>query len=116
MAVPFSWGGFSETVRYTYVLDDLDDHDKIWAGFRQEVRTRIRKAEQQVVVRAIDDVELFIALNRMTYARQGMAVPYSAELIRRLDAACSARGVRRILLAEGADGIAACRSLPGVGP
>ena len=88
----FRWGGFSETVRYTYVLDGLDDHDGIWAGFRQELRTRIRKAERHLVVRAIDDVELFIALNRMTYARQGMAMPYSAELIRRLDAACGARG------------------------
>jgi Acetyltransferase (GNAT) domain len=103
--LPFYWQGFSETVRYTYVLDELDDHDKIWAGFRQEVRTRIRKAERQVVVRAIDDVELFIALNQMTYERQGIPMPYPAELIRRLDAACSARGVRRIMLAEGADGI-----------
>ena len=101
----FSWGGFSETVRYTYVLDPLDDHDRIWAGFRPEVRTRIRKAERHLIVRPIDDVELFIALNRMTYVRQGMSMPYSADLIRRLDAACSARGVRRILLAEGADGM-----------
>jgi hypothetical protein len=98
------WDGFAETVRYTYVLDRLDDHDRIWTGFRPEVRTRIRKAERHLVVRPIDDVELFIALNRMTYARQGMAMPYSADLIRRLDVACSARGVRRILLAEGADG------------
>ena len=101
----FSWGGFSETVRYTYVLDPLDDYDTIWAGFRPEVRTRIRKAERHLIVRPIDDVELFIALNRMTYVRQGMSMPYSADLIRRLDAACSARGVRRILLAEGTDGM-----------
>ena len=101
----FSWGGFSETVRYTYVLDALDDHDRIWAGFRPEVRTRIRKAERHLIVRPIDDVELFIALNRMTYVRQGMSMPYSADLIRRLDAACSARGVRRIMLAEGPDGM-----------
>jgi hypothetical protein len=102
----FHWRGFAESVRYTYVLDHLDDYDRIWAGFRPEVRTRIRKAQRQVAVRAIDDVELFIALNRMTYARQGRSMPYPAELIRRLDGACSSRGVRRILLAEGADGIA----------
>jgi hypothetical protein len=100
----FRWSGFSESVRYTYVLDALGDHEKIWAGFRQEVRTRIRKAERQIVVRSIDDIELFIALNRMTYARQGMSMPYSVELVRRLDAACSARGVRRIFLAQGTDG------------
>jgi lipid II:glycine glycyltransferase (peptidoglycan interpeptide bridge formation enzyme) len=102
--LPFYWQGFSQSARYTYVLDELDDHDTIWRGFRQEVRTRIRKAERQVGVRAIDDIEPFIMLNRMTYERQGMAMPYSANLVRRLDAACSVRGVRRILLAEGADG------------
>jgi Acetyltransferase (GNAT) domain len=103
--LPFCWQGFSQSVQYTYVLDELGDHDKIWAGFRQEVRTRIRHAERHVVVRAIDDVELLIALGRMTYARQGMSMRYSVELIRRLDTACSARGLRRILLAESTDGI-----------
>ena len=102
--LPFYWQGFSESVRYTYILDELDDLDAIWAGFRKTVRTHIRRAEQEVVIRAIDDVEPFIALNRMSYERQRITMPYSAELIRRLDAACSARGVRRILLAEGADG------------
>jgi hypothetical protein len=102
--LPFYWQGFAQSVRYTYVIEDLDDLDAIWHGFRKTVRAHIRKAEQEVVVRAIDDVEPFIALHRMTYERQGMALPYSADLIRRLDAACSARGVRRILLAEGPDG------------
>jgi lipid II:glycine glycyltransferase (peptidoglycan interpeptide bridge formation enzyme) len=102
--LPFYWQGFAQSVRYTYVIEDLNDLDAIWNGFRKTVRAHIRKAEQEVVVRAIDDVEPFLALHRMTYERQGMALPYSADLIRRLDAACSARGVRRILLAEGPDG------------
>jgi lipid II:glycine glycyltransferase (peptidoglycan interpeptide bridge formation enzyme) len=102
--LPFYWQGYSHSVRYTYVLEDLDDLDKIWAGLRKTVRVHIRGAEQEVVVREVDDVEPFIALNRMTYERQGMTMPYSPDLVRRLDAACRARGVRRILLAEGADG------------
>lgn len=103
--LPFYWKGFSQSVAYTYIIEELDDLDEIWAGFRQEVRTRIRKAERHLVTRAIDDTELFIRLNSMTYERQGMALPYSADLIRRLDSACSARGVRRILLAEDAKGM-----------
>jgi hypothetical protein len=102
--LPFYWEGFSQSVRYTYALNELDNQDKIWEGFRQKVRTSIRKAEQHVAVRATDDIDLFIALNRMTYERKGMSMPYPAELVRRLDAACRARGVRRILLAEGPDG------------
>jgi Acetyltransferase (GNAT) domain len=102
--LPFYWQGFSPSIAYTYVIDDLDDPGKIWAGFRENIRREIRKAERQVVVRGLDDVETFIALNRKTFDRQSMQPPYSPELVRRLDAACSARGVRRIFLAEGADG------------
>jgi hypothetical protein len=98
--------GFIQTVNYTYVIDDLTDHDKIWHGFRENVRGHIRKAQRQVIVRPTEDIEAFIALNRMTFARQGISPAYSADTIRRLDAACGARGVRRIFLAEDADGAA----------
>jgi hypothetical protein len=104
--LPFYWRGFSQSVRYTYLLEELDDLDQIWAGFRENVRRAIRKAERQVFVRSVEDIEALATLSGMTYERQGMRVPYSADLVRRLDAACSARGVRRIFLAEGADGTA----------
>jgi len=102
----FYWHGFTLSNSYTYVLDDLNDHDKIWAGLRENIRREIRKAERQVSIRPVEDIGTVIALNRMTYERQGMSAPYSTDTVRRLDAACRERGVRRILVAEGADGIA----------
>ena len=102
--LPFYWQGFAQSVRYTYIIDDLSDHDQLWAELSTTVRTHIRKAQRQVIVRATDDIETLIALNRMTFQRQGMAAPYSADQIRRLDAACSARGLHRIFCAEDADG------------
>ena len=103
--LPFYWRGFSESVRYTYIIDELDDLDKIWGGFRETVRGHIRKAERQVVVRSVDDIEIFLSLNEMVYDRQGIGMPYSPDLVRHLDAACSARNARRIFLAEGANGV-----------
>jgi Acetyltransferase (GNAT) domain len=97
--------GFSQTNQYTYVLDELDDHDRLWAGFRENIRREIRKAKRHVGVRPLEDVETLIALNQMTFERQGISPGASAEVIRRLDAACRARGVRRIFVAEGADGV-----------
>jgi hypothetical protein len=102
--LPFYWQGFSSTTCYTYVIDDLEDPDKVWAEFRENIRREIRKAERRVIVRCVEDVETFIALNRMTFERQAMPPHYPTDVIQRLDAACGARGVRRILLAEGADG------------
>ena len=92
----FHCAGFSESTHYIYIIDDLEDQDQIWSGFRKTVRTHIRKAERQVVVRTVDDIERFLPLYRMTYERQGIAQPYPDDVIRRLDAACSACGARRI--------------------
>jgi Acetyltransferase (GNAT) domain len=100
----FYWHGFALSNYYTYVLDQLSDREKIWAGFRENIRREIRKAERQLSVRPLEDIDTFIRLRMMTYERQGISMPESADLIGRLDAACSARGVRRMLLAEGADG------------
>jgi hypothetical protein len=102
----FYWHGFTQYINYTYIIDDLSDHDKIWHGFRENVRGHIRKAQRQVIVRPIEDIEPFIALNAMVYERQGISPAYSADMVRRIDAACSARGVRRIFLAEDATGAA----------
>ena len=78
--------------------------DTIWAWISQDSADAHPQGRTAGHYSRDRRIEPFIALNRMTYERQGISMPYSAELVRRLDAACSARGVRRILLAEGADG------------
>jgi hypothetical protein len=102
--IPFHWQGFSLSINYTYILDDLTNQDEIWQGLRETVRGHIRKAEREVVVRSVDDIEIFLSLHQMAYGRQGLEPPHSPDLVRRLDAACRARDARRIFFAEGADG------------
>ena len=97
--LPFYWAGFAATVRYTYRLDDLTDPDAVWAGFQENVRRQIRKAEKQVEVR--DDLELdaFLPLNDVTFQRRGLDAPYSPGLVRSLDDACASRNARKIFFA-----------------
>src|ERR1700694_535744 len=40
--LPFQQEGFSCTSRYTYVIDDLSDVDRTWAGMRDNTRGHIR--------------------------------------------------------------------------
>lgn len=103
---PFFWKGFAQTTLYTYVLPDLKDKEALWNGLRDNVRTDIRKASQRmnVVVRDDLDVEQFLELNRMVFARQGRKLPYPEKLVKRLDAACAERGVRKIFIAEDGQG------------
>ena len=102
--LPFYWKGFTQTTRYTYVIDDLTDLSQVWNNFHSNTRRVIRKAKKKVIVRSDLDLEKFLDLNTMTFQRQGRSLPYSRELVRRLDAACVNHQARRMFFAEDAQG------------
>jgi hypothetical protein len=56
------------------------------------------------MVREDLDVEDFLKVNRLTFERQDMAVPYTDDLVRSLDLACNRRKCRKILMAEDQEG------------
>lgn len=99
--LPWYWAGFSQFTRYTYVLDTLGDEHALWSGLSESARREIRKARDRegIVVTADLELDVFLDVNRRTFARQRRAVPYTDDLVRRIDAACGARGCRRIMAA-----------------
>ncbi len=103
--LPFYWKGFTQTTRYTYIIDDLSDIDRIWDGMRPNMRNKIRKAEKSgIKVVDTDDIETFLDLNELTFKRQSMPLPYSRDLVRRLDKACARNNARKIYITYGPDG------------
>ena len=103
--LPFYWNGFTQTTRYTYVIEDLTDLGRVWDGMKSNIRNKIRKAEKSGV-RVVDteDIETFIDLNEMTFRRQGLPLPFSKDFVRRLNSACEKRGARKIYITYGPDG------------
>lgn len=102
--LPFYWRNFSQTTRYTYVLENLHDLDEIWKNFRHNVRKNILKSEKELVVKTDLDIAKFIEINSLTFQRQGKKLPYSTELVHRLDEACLKNNARQIFYAEDALG------------
>jgi hypothetical protein len=102
--LPFHWAGFQATVSYTYRIEDLTDLDRVQAQFQDQVRRGIRKAQRTVEVDHDAPLEELLRLDSKTYARQGLKLPHSYDVLRRLDAACAERGARRILGAVDAGG------------
>lgn len=102
--LPFYWAGFEATVRYSYRIEDLTDMDRVRREFGEHVRRGIRRAESTVEVDHDYSLEHLLRLDAQTYTRQGLSPPHSPDLVRRLDAACAARGARRILGAVDARG------------
>jgi hypothetical protein len=104
--LPFYWGGFQQTTRYTYRLPDLTDLDLIWAGFRENIRTDIRKANNRLALTVKEDSDLhdFLELSSKTFERQELKLPYSKELVYRIDEACAKNKKKNIFIAEDPDG------------
>jgi hypothetical protein len=102
--LPFYWTGFREAVRYTYRIEDLTDLDVVQRRFQEQVRRGIRKAPATVEVDHDYPLEKLLALDLETYARQGLKLPHSHDVLRRLDAECAARDARRIFGAVDAQG------------
>src|SRR5215211_3038089 len=102
--LPFYWRGFEQTTRYTYVIEALDDLERVWDQLSKTVRRKIRKAQKQLAVRTDLGIERFLDVNALTFKRQGLDVPYSRDMVRRLDAACTKHQASRMFFAEDARG------------
>ena len=103
--LPFYWSGFSQTTRYTYVIEGLSNLDAVWDGMKCNIRNKIRKAEKAGVrVTDTDDIETFLDLNEMTFLRQGLPLPFSRDFVRRLNSACARENARKIFITYGQDG------------
>lgn len=101
--LPFSWHGYTSTLRYTYILDDIADTDLIWKGFRENIRREIRKAESMLTVEESTDVATLHALQTKTFSRQQSNAPHSLEFLQTLFEAAQKQGAGKLYVAKDAD-------------
>lgn len=97
--LPFYWKDFCQTTRYTYVLDDLTDLEKLWNGFQENIKREIRKSQKIVTVKTNMDINNFINIQRKTFARQNLSLPFSKEFLIRVDQICLHKNCRQIFYA-----------------
>jgi hypothetical protein len=103
--LPLYWANFKQTTRYTYVIENLSDLNKVWQNLRSNAKNHIRKAiENKLKVVTNLSLEKLLDLNQLTYNRQKLAVPYSREYVRRIDQACQKHGARKIFFAVDSEG------------
>lgn len=101
--LPFYWKGFSETTRYTCVLQNLDDLDAIWKGFDPELRSKILRAQEQF--RVVDDlgIDAFVQAGEEVFLRQRRRSPYPRDLILRVHNGCQSHNAGKMLFAVDSD-------------
>lgn len=82
--LPFYWAGYQQTTRYTYVIENLTDVDKVFSNFAHSKRKNIKKAEQLVTGGSDLSAEDFYANHVMTLNKQGESISYKYDLFKRI--------------------------------
>lgn len=82
--LPFYWRGYTQSTRYTYVIEDTSNLDELFDRFNGNVRKHLRKSNEIVTVKKGMSSKDFYELNEQTYKRQGIDIPYSFELFNNL--------------------------------
>jgi lipid II:glycine glycyltransferase (peptidoglycan interpeptide bridge formation enzyme) len=82
--LPFYWNGFNQTTRYTYVVENNLTIEELSKNFETDIRRRRRRKAEKLKVKVYksNDLKKFYELNKMTFKRQGLNIPYSYEFIK----------------------------------
>ncbi len=99
--LPFRWKGFSQTTRYTYILNYAKKtSDDLWNSLALRNRSIIKRTTRNGIrIETIDDFDLVYRYESLSYERQGLkfGIPYND--LKLLDDAIKVRGNRIIFKA-----------------
>ncbi len=102
--MPFFWRYYSGQVKYTYVIDDTSDMEMVRSQYDSKLKNQLRKAQKEIEVATIDDLEEFYRVNKLTFDRQGIEIPYSYEKFKDIYEACRQRDRVKLLAAKDPSG------------
>jgi hypothetical protein len=82
--LPFYWRGFRQTTRYTYIIENFAVKE-LEKNFETDIRRRIKKATNLgIKIIESNNLEEFYRLNKMTFERQKIKIPYRLDFIKHL--------------------------------
>jgi hypothetical protein len=97
--LPMHWKHYITYPKLTYRINDLTDLNAIYDRFNKTVKKNIIRANNKVMVKTIDDIEILLMLMEKTYKIQNRKFPISKNLIRNIYNACKKFNAGRVLYA-----------------
>lgn len=102
--LPFYWKGFSQTTKYTYVIEDLSVLDNVFNEFRENIRREIRKAEKSLSIENIDNANELFSLKHSIYSERKETYPFSKEFLNKAVNFCIQNNCGEVLMAKDGNG------------
>lgn len=97
------WAGYDQTTYYTYVLDNIKDHESVFAGFKSNLRNSIKKLGYTFSIGETNDLAVFYEINKKSWSVQDGKIPYTLDYLQKLDDALINNGNRYIRLIKDAN-------------
>ena len=98
--LPLKSKRYTQTTRYSYIIDDLIDLDKVWENIDTDYRNnKIPKAKEILTISHDKSLKEFYRINKKSFDRQEMAVPYSFEKLKQFDKYLAGHDSRKIFFA-----------------
>lgn len=98
--LPFFWRYYKEITRYTYVIENTLDIKKIREEYSAKIRNQINNAKKILKVYETDDLEKFYFVNKLSFDRQNIEIPYSFEFFKKLYEECNKHNCCKLFFAK----------------
>lgn len=85
---PFFWNNFKCVLRYTYIIEDTSDLEKVRSEFSAKLRNDIKKGIKNTVSVEVLDKDIFYIEHEKIFKKQNLPCPFSRELWNRLFEVC----------------------------
>jgi len=102
--MPFNWKGFEQTTRYTYIIKDISDTDKVFTDFKENIRREIRKAEKTLSVEVVEDVDLMFQMKLKVYKDNNETYPIPLSKLKSIYSYCKDNNCGELLIAKDGEG------------
>ena len=95
--LPFYWEGFEATVRYSFLIDLTKNLEDIFQNISSNYRNnKIAKAKKEIKIVSNRSLEEFYEVQKKTFEKQKMRVPYSFDFIKKFDSILEKENAREV--------------------
>ena len=106
--LPFSWKGYEQTTRYSYLLETKLSLDDILTGFKPNIKKHIKNTQSTFTISESNSVEELYKLHHLDLQTKGIDIHFSKQEFLNLDQKLKSENKRKIIHAINDDGKIAC--------